>query len=584
MRRSDTPAPPTGRDGDLAPLPWSGRAHFVVLDADFGSGERFLAILRRWRADPERPLRLHYLAPGADPAGAQAMAPALRAAWPPAVPGFHRIMFDDGRVNLDLMFGAPEFCLAQIDARVDAFYVGAALRSPMVLARLALPGATLVAGAAQAPLLGAAGFACQVVPGATHVHAVFAARMPPPPRSQRQERHAIVIGAGLAGAAACERLAARGWHLTLIERHARPAQGASGNRAGIFVPQLSKDDNRAARLSRAAFLFALRQWQNIGGVGRAFAGAACGVLQLARDADHAQVQRQIAAAGHYPPQYATWLEADAAAAVLGAAVSHGGWLFGQGGWAHPAELCQAMLAACGAQLECKFSSDVAALVRVDGQWQAHGADGAIVARAPTLILANGSGATAMAQASTLPLAAVRGQVTYLAAGTFPPLPLVLCREAYMTPPSDGMLSIGATYDADGSAILSAASQRENLEKIASMLGQAPPKHAPLLGRVGFRCVAPDRLPLIGALPEQVLTERAQGGPIERLRDVPRQPGLYGLLAYASRGLIWAPLAAELLAAQIENEPLPLESALVAALDPARFLLKQHRRAHFHKAT
>jgi tRNA 5-methylaminomethyl-2-thiouridine biosynthesis bifunctional protein len=64
---------------------------------------------------------------------------------------------------------------------------------------------------------------------------------------------------------------------------------------------------------------------------------------------------------------------------------------------------------------------------------------------------------------------------------------------------------------------------------------------------------------------------------EHLRDMPRLSGLYGLLGFASRGLIWASLAAELLAAQLQDEPPPIEHALVAALDPARFLLKMHRR-------
>jgi tRNA 5-methylaminomethyl-2-thiouridine biosynthesis bifunctional protein len=41
-------------------------------------------------------------------------------------------------------------------------------------------------------------------------------------------------------------------------------------------------------------------------------------------------------------------------------------------------------------------------------------------------------------------------------------------------------------------------------------------------------------------------------------------------------LIWAGLGAELLAAQIEGEPLPLEASLVDALDPARFVLRARR--------
>jgi tRNA 5-methylaminomethyl-2-thiouridine biosynthesis bifunctional protein len=95
--------------------------------------------------------------------------------------------------------------------------------------------------------------------------------------------------------------------------------------------------------------------------------------------------------------------------------------------------------------------------------------------------------------------------------------------------------------------------------------------APLAGRVGFRAVAPDRLPMVGAVPEPHFALGA-----ERLRDLPRQPGLHALLGYASRGLTWAPLAAELLAARLESEPLPLPADLMAALDPARFLLRARR--------
>ena len=93
----------------------------------------------------------------------------------------------------------------------------------------------------------------------------------------------------------------------------------------------------------------------------------------------------------------------------------------------------------------------------------------------------------------------------------------------------------------------------------------------MLGGVGYPLVAPERLPLVGRLPDF----DAAGG-TERLRDVPRHPGLFGLLGYASRGLTWAPLAAELLAAAIEGEPLPLEASLADALDPARFVLRARR--------
>jgi hypothetical protein len=78
------------------------------------------------------------------------------------------------------------------------------------------------------------------------------------------------------------------------------------------MPLLSKDDNIPTRLSRAAYLFALREWRRLGGVGRAFEGADCGVLQLARDERHAGVQQEALATWNYPQEYARWADAQEA--------------------------------------------------------------------------------------------------------------------------------------------------------------------------------------------------------------------------------------------------------------------------------
>lgn len=581
----------------------------VVLDTEFGDGARFAQA----RAQHNRPL--HYLALTARVPDAATIAdPQLRAMWPLDVPGVHRIILDDGRVTLDLLAGEMTAVLPQVLARVDAFHVGAlAPGQARTLARLAAPGATLDARAPDDLLvwdLAAAGFACRRVDGGDDIAAEYRGRRSPPvahavptaanaaPLSatstppaaratssaapaapQLRDKRAVVIGAGLAGSSACRRLCASGWDVTLIERHAQPAQEASGNLAGIFMPLLSKDDNIPTRLARAAYLFALREWRRLGGVGQAFIGADCGVLQLARDAGHAAVQRAVLDHWNYPPAFARWADATEAGALLGGPTPHGGWLFAQGGWARPSSLCAAMLDACGDRLQRVFCSEAITLHRTgDGEWLVAGAGGTVLAQAPTVILANGAGAVQIAQAAQLPLQSLRGQVTHLAVGTSAPqLPLVVCREAYVTPAADGIVCAGATYDNDDDRTLRASSQRENLARLAEIV---PGAHvaalidtAPLAGRVGFRSAAPDRLPLAGALPD---VESA--GRLEHLRDVPRHPGLYGLLGYASRGLIWAPLMAELLVSQLEGTPAPVEAALVEALDPGRFLLKQRRRS------
>jgi len=566
---------------DLRPH-WRDRERFVVFDADWGDGTRFAAWVSAWRADSQRPAHLHVIAIARG-----------------ELPGFRRVLQPHQGITLDLLHLPPhapiEAALAQLAARFDAVRLhglheldDAGSGFARALARLLAQGAVLHADGLSTRHTAALAATGWVFDGGADADGVqsahYTSRKPFAAIAPAPDRRAIVIGAGLAGAAACERLCARGWHVTLIERHPQAAMEASGNLAGISMPLLSKDDNIASRLSRAAYLFAVDYWQRLGGVGAAIEGSRCGVLLVARDAAHAGLQRATACARALPPWYAKWFDSDAAGARFGKLAPHGAWLFPQGGWMRPASACQAMLDACGARLERRFGVGSVGLERRGDEWRVCDAIGTTIAQAGTVIVANGAGANQLAQAAFLPLAQVRGQVTHLAAQTTPGLDLdlglVLCREAYLTPAFNGVRSTGASYDDDDDPALRASSQQQNLDKLRSMLGASVRNErndaqigadAPLRGRVGFRSVAPDRLPLVGALPDPAFVLGA-----ERLRELPRQRGLYALLGYASRGLTWAPLAAELLAASLEGEPLPLETSLAAALDPGRFQLRRRR--------
>ncbi|MBN8509983.1 MAG: hypothetical protein J0L57_15395, partial [Burkholderiales bacterium] len=62
-----------------------------------------------------------------------------------------------------------------------------------------------------------------------------------------------------------------------------------------------------------------------------------------------------------------------------------------------------------------------------------------------------------------------------------------------------------------------------------------------------------------------------------LHRLPRTPGLYLWCGLASRGITWAALGAQLLAARLARTPWPVERALADAVDPARFALRRRRR-------
>lgn len=593
---------------------WRGRASFTLLDLDFNDGRRFMAVAEALLGDETGPHCLHYVvcaerwdmeaqpvhAGVADSAFGR-FAAQLKSAWLPAVPGFQRLILADGRLVLTFAAGTPAFNLPRLDMAFDAACCrpadadGNALRW---LGRLAAGNALLVIDGAAAdsrPLgvmnadLTRAGFADMPHVSAGDGGAAdrvlrlsrrISSRSVPRYRAfslpSHAEKHALVIGAGLAGAAACHRLAARGWRCTLIERHAAPAREASGNAAGIFMPVLSRDDNPLSRLSRAAFLFALHLWEGLGGVGAALQGQRCGVLQLPRSDAAATEEKN--AAWTWPADFARRLGDAEAAAALGQRAG-AGWWFEKAGWLRPAAVCEAMLDACGERLRILYGSEAAHLRHIDGVWNVMNAAGSLIAQAPVVILANGVQAMQFAQTAQLPLQAIRGQVTHLPAW-MAGAPFVVCGDAYLTPAHGGVASLGATYDNDADPALREESHRQNIRHLQAMLPDwRPPEDLSALGgRVGFRCASADRLPLVGALPDPAQSE---GDADTRLEDMPRLPGLHCLLGYGSRGLIWAPLAAELLAAQLNGEPSPLPRDLSALLDPARFALKQ-RRGQSHR--
>ena len=594
--------------GNELPVRWMGVGRFVILESGFGLGLNFLATWQAWRESGARG-RLHFVSVEKHPfrrddlAGllaaypeSKSLADQLLRQWPPLTPGFHRLHFDDGRVTLTLLLGDAQALLPQLSATVDAVFLdGFApaknpdLWSPALLAtvtRLCRDRATLATWSVAGELRHALenlGWRLERRPGFATKREMLAgirtgAVSPAPtiePGANTTGRSAIVIGAGLAGTAISERLAARGWQVELFERHAQPAQEASGNPSGILLPQLAKDDALAARLSRACYLYALRRLHELAAV----RWSPCGVLQIARDGAHEDLQRRTVDELNLPADFADFLDCSAAKDIVGREVVHGGWWFPGGGWVSPASVCRALLAAGATSIRAHFATEVAALRQTTDGWLALAADGSLLAAAPHLVLANAQAANRLL-AQPLPLTPIRGQISYLPQRVVdamePPLRHVICRAGYVTPPSAGTVCFGASFDSGDSNLgIRAADHAGNLQRLEELLPGATQGIDPaqLDGRVGLRSAARDRLPLIGPLPDT----NAIAGRALTLETLPRLKGLHALLGLSARGMVWAPLAAELLASQLNGEPLPVESDLVGAVDPGRFHLRALRR-------
>lgn len=517
---------------------------------------------------------------------------ALIAQWPVALEGYHRLLLCHTQLTITLIVGDRQKALSQLIAQADGLIVhqidswdAYAMKRLGLLSKHAAWCALDHMSSQQIGWLTQAGFVVSLDQTANchrndMYYSAYYARMMTKHGAQDAvtnpcpEKHAIVIGAGLAGTTMCERLTASGWQVDLIEAEQDIAQGASGNVAGVYMPMVSQDDNVSTQLMRSAYVFAQQLWHAVGGVGQAIDGEQCGVLQLARDAEQDSAFEEAAVRWQYPKQYAQYWSPEKVSEHLGAS-TRGGWFYPQGGWLHPPSVCRAMLAACAqhaGKLNMHLGRQVSNIVRENNQWSVYDDAGQYIVHAPVVIIANGIMAKQWLPESVLPMTPIWGQVTHIPEQVMPALPFVVTGDGYLTRAYQHTICMGATYSHTPLSSVTIKGHQENLDKLAAFLPSytfANIDQTMLTGRVGIRCVMPDRLPMIGSLPDVTADSKAGQG----LHQIKRMPGLYSVLGYASRGLIWSPIAAEIIVSELNNTPMPLPKYLLAAMDPARFSMK-----------
>lgn len=579
---------------------------FTIGETGFGTGLNFLCAWQLWRETAPPHARLHFVSTEKYPLAHADLARAL-ALWPELndfsaqllaqyrrlAPGWQRLEFDHGHVSLTLLLGDARDTLPQLHANVDAWFLDgfAPAKNPEMwqsellqqIGRLSAPGATLATFTSVGEVrreLEAAGYHMEKVAGFGDkwhmLRGVYAASHSPiawPP-----DRHAIVIGGGIAGTASAHALARRGWQVTLIERHAALAQEASGNPQGVLYPRLSGHDIPLSRIAMSGFLHTLRLAEQLLERGRDWDN--CGLLQQAfNEREHRRCAEVLAR--DLPEELVRAVDAAEASRLAGLDMPHGGLWLANGGWVHPPALCRALGDAPG--IATVYAQEALELKRTGDGWQV--LDGQQqLAEAPVVIIATANDSARFAQTAHLPLEPVRGQITQLpATDASTRLRAVICTEGYVGPAWQGAHCVGATFAPENSQLeLRVADHAENLAMLAELspaLFQAlgGPALAPqqLSGRVALRCVAPDYLPMAGPLLDAaLLNERYPVGSRQSADQFPWLSGLYVNTAHGSKGLLTAPLCAELIAALLENEPLPIDAGLARALDPNRFLLRQ----------
>jgi tRNA 5-methylaminomethyl-2-thiouridine biosynthesis bifunctional protein len=599
--------------GNDLPARWRGRERFCIVETGFGLGNNFLATWDAWRGDPQRCERLHFVSVEKHPLrrsdlarvprdpAVHELARRLVAAWPPLTHNLHRMAFDDGHVQLTLAFGdvgdwLPELVLSMDACFLDGF---APARNPdmwqprlwKALARLAAPRASAATWSVARDVragLASAGFEVQKAPGfegkSEMTRARYAPRFVPrraPARAQPApgERRAAIVGAGLAGCATAWALSLQGWRSTLFDRQPEPAQETSGNAAGLFHGSVNVPDGIHARFNRAAAIETSRLVCSAVARGHLRHGGVTGALRLeTRPADVAAMRAALRELS-LPTDYVEALDAAQASAACGLALRAPAWHYPGGGWVVPGELARAFIGLAGSAVRFRGGTAVAALRRDECGWQLIDADGEVVDTAPVVVLAGAADALRLLGDPDWPLERVRGQTTALPAVLegVPRTRIPVAGTGYLLPEADGWVTCGATSQpGDQEPAPRAADHAFNLRQLSRLAGRAVAPTEPLVGRVGWRLVASDRLPLLGAVPDADAMALGNAR-LDQPRFVPRMYGLYVFTALASRGITWAALGGHAVAALVSGAPSPLEASLLDAVDVARFASRRARR-------
>ncbi|HKM37589.1 MAG TPA: bifunctional tRNA (5-methylaminomethyl-2-thiouridine)(34)-methyltransferase MnmD/FAD-dependent 5-carboxymethylaminomethyl-2-thiouridine(34) oxidoreductase MnmC, partial [Thiopseudomonas sp.] len=589
------------------------RATFVIGETGFGTGLNFLSAWQCFNQHAPANTRLHFISVEKYPLQHSDLSQAL-VLWPQLSElreqlleqylaihtGFQHIQLDQGRITLTLLIGDALQMLQQVDGQIDAWFLDgfAPSKNPDMwneqvfaqLARLATSNTTLAtftsAGFVRRGLI-AAGFAMLRVPGFGRKREMLAGQYQPADDVDKlkkistpwfarpkqhdlapEQRHAIVIGAGLAGCASAASLAARGWRVTLIEQHEKIAQEASGHAQGILYLKLSAHHTELSRFILAGFGYTRRLLESLSStktMPRPSEQATlsqddwdiCGILQLAfNDKEH---KRFATLAEHFPKDLLHAVSAEQASKLAGVELEYSGLFYPEAGWVNPPALCQVL---SQHPLITLKSTEHALTLSQDAkqQWQVQTEKGLLV-EAPVLVLCNAANVAQFNQTQHLPLNPVRGQTTQLPATTASQaINCVVCADGYISPARHGTHTLGASFNfGENSQEATLAEHYSNLD----LLYEISPSFkahcatdaldvATLQGHAAFRCTSIDYLPLVGPVAQhdafmQTYADLRKDARLPLQQPCPWHQGLYVNTAHGSRGLISAPLAAELLA-------------------------------------
>lgn len=587
----------------------------VIAETGFGTGLNFLATWSAWQKSQNSQAQLTFISVEKYPLKVDDLSKALSlwpelaqlsqaliAQYPLSAAGFHQLTFEQGRIRLLLLLGDAVESYTQLDTAVDAWYLDgfAPSKNPDMwspelfreIARLSHPGTTFSTFTAAGIVkrgLKEVGFEVRKQKGFgrkremlvgtfTEHKQPLTSKHPWFDLPTEQKPAAVtVIGGGLAGCSSARALAERGIQVTLIEKEAQLATAGSGNRQGALYAKLPVTPTTQGDLHLTGFLHTVNKLKQMDPNQTLW--SQCGVAQLATtEKEHARQKGMLEKQG-YPDTLMQYKTADELTTLAGTDIAFSGLFYPDAGWVSPQAFCKRLVEHDNISV---IQADIQQLDYADNKWSLQSTDKQTF-KTSHAVICNAELANQFTQTKHLKLKPIRGQVSIAKeSNASDQLRTVICGDGYISPAKEQHYCFGATFDLKGrERNVTAEDHQFNLDKLtkaAPVLGSDLSKHK-LDGRTAFRCSTPDYMPIVGPAPvyDAFIEHFA---PLRKdknwqFEDVsPKHyPGLYVNTGHGSKGLVTCPISAELIAAMLCTEPLPLPKNMIDTLNPSRFIIK-----------
>ena len=468
--------------------------------------------------------------------------------------GLHRINFANGRITLSLIYGDLNETLDELKnplVKYDAWYLDGfspAKNPEMWTAEIASYMASASHSETTFSTYTVAGFVKQnfekenfslsKLKGFGNKRSMLAGRSSSTQKKVIVKKKTVgIVGAGIAGCSLAKILAGRGHNVIIFDKEDGPSKAATGNPFLVAYPRLSAHDSPYARFSLHSYLFSSRFYDDM----NTKFWKKSGVLMLGFDENSLKRETALCNARKDEVLFEK-LSKKSASEKAGFKINHGGLFFKDAGYIDPERLCEEMVD--DVLIEKKFKEEVQVIVKESDHFSLKTKNNEYVL--DHVCLCN---AFMVNQFTNLRgISKKRGQVSYISTNTtLKNLKFPICAAGYLSPKNGDKHLIGSSYSKSDSTELIQTEHDENLEKINIIYDQNIELKG---GRVGFRTVTRDRLPLAGVI-----------------------DGIHINVGHGSKGSTSAPLCSEYIADLIDGTVPPVDSFVAKALKPDRFKIR-----------